>query len=162
MDYTPGTFNLLLTDKINNPNHDRVQSTLAKELALYVVLYSPLQMVSDLPKNVEANPKALTFIEDVPCDWEKTVIVDSEIGDYIITARKDRNSEDWYLGAITNEDPRTFNINLDFLEAGKTYEAQMYIDGTADWKTNPLAITKMTQNVHATDQLYSQTGPCPQ
>lgn len=141
MDFTFGTFNF------ENPNHpeSRVQTTLAKELALYVVIYAPLQMASDLPENYAAHPDAFQFIKDVPTDWEKTVVVDAVIGDYVVTARQDRNSSDWYLGAATDEEARTLDVSLSFLEPGVKYEATIYADAPdADWKTNPAAyvITK--------------------
>lgn len=138
MDYTPGVFNLLLSDKQYNPIPNRVKSTLAKELALYVVIYSPMHMAADLIKNLEAKPMALQFVKDVPVDWEKTKVLAAEIGDYIVTARKDRNSEDWYLGGITNEDAREIEIDLSFLDYGTRYEAQIYADGfDAHWETEP-------------------------
>lgn len=147
-DYTPGVFNLLLTDKPENPNNNRVQSTLAKELALYVVIYSPLQMVSDLYKNLEANPTALEWVKVVPVDWETTIVPRSEIGDYVVVVRKDRNSGDWYLGGITNTEARNFEIELGFLDPGKTYEAQIWADGEdADWKTNPYPLDKTNKQV---------------
>ena len=141
MDFTFGTFNF------DNPNHpeSRVQTTLAKELALYVVIYAPLQMASDLPENYAAHPDAFQFIKDVPTDWEKTVVADAVIGDYVVTARQDRNSSDWYLGAVTDEESRTLDVPLSFLEPGVKYEATIYADAPdADWKTNPAAyvITK--------------------
>ncbi|MEX0845571.1 MAG: glycoside hydrolase family 97 protein, partial [Balneolaceae bacterium] len=151
-DYTPGVFNLLLDDRLDNPDNNRVQSTLAKELALYVVIYSPLQMVSDLVKNLEANPTALEWVKVVPVDWETTFVPDAEIGEYVVVVRKDRNSGDWYLGGITNEDARDINIDLDFLEAGKTYEAHIWADGEdADWETNPYPLERTTQEVTADD-----------
>lgn len=147
-DYTPGVFNLLLTDKFENPDDNRVMHTLAKELALYVVIYSPLQMVSDLPKNLEANQTALEWAKAVPVDWETTTVPEAEIGDYVVVVRKDRNSGDWYLGGITDEEAREFEVNLNFLEAGKAYEAHIWADGEdADWETNPYALERTTQEV---------------
>lgn len=153
-DYTPGVFNLLLTDKFENPNNNRVMHTLAKELALYVVIYSPLQMVSDLPKNLEANPTALEWVKAVPADWETTLVPEAEIGDHVVVVRKDRNSGDWYLGGITDEEARDFEISLDFLEPGKTYEAHIWADGEdADWDTNPYPLERTTKEVTADDTL---------
>ncbi|SMO84324.1 glycoside hydrolase family 97 protein [Gracilimonas mengyeensis] len=149
-DYTPGVFNLLLTDKPENPNNNRLIHTLAKELALYVVIYSPLQMVADLPKNLEAHPDALDWVKVVPVDWEKTLVPEAEIGEYVVVVRKDRNSGDWYLGGITDEEARDFTINLDFLEEGKTYQAEIWADGEdADWDTNPYPLKKSLQDVTA-------------
>lgn len=147
-DYTPGVFNLLLTDKPENPDNNRVQSTIAKELALYVVIYSPLQMVSDLVKNLEANQKALEWVKAVPVDWETTLVPEAEIGEYVVVVRKDRDSGDWYLGGITNEEARDFEIPLDFLEEGKTYQAHIWSDGEgADWEINPYPLKKSVQQV---------------
>lgn len=123
-DYTFGTF-----DFSNPANPDcRVRTTLAKQLAQYVVIYSPLQMASDDP-SAYRNNKAFGFIRDVPTDWDCSKVLDAVIGDYVMTARKDRNSEDWYLGAITDENSRILETDLDFLEEGKTYLAQIYEDG---------------------------------
>ncbi|MCM1449806.1 MAG: glycoside hydrolase family 97 protein [Clostridiales bacterium] len=134
MDYTFGTFNY---DNPNSP-HARVQTTLAKELALYVIIYSPMQMASDLPENYAAHLDAFQFIKDVPVDWDETVVPDAVIGDYVAIARKDRNSPDWYLGVATDEEARSLDINLDFLDADTEYVATVYADGDdADWKTNP-------------------------
>ena len=151
MDYTFGTFNF------ENENHPgtRVQSTICKELALYVVIYAPLQMASDLPENYAKHPDAFQFIRDVPVDWEKTVVVDAKIGDYIVTARRDRNSADWFLGAVTDEEARDLDVALDFLEPGATYEATIYADAPdADWKTNPTAYTINKTDVTAGDKLH--------
>ncbi|MBI9071097.1 MAG: glycoside hydrolase family 97 protein [Melioribacteraceae bacterium] len=138
MDFTPGIFDLLFEKE--KPNN-RVNTTLAKQLALYVVLYSPLQMAADLPGNYEKNLKPFKFIIDVPVDWEDTKVLNASIGDYVTIVRKDRNSDDWYLGSITDENKRTFEIKLDFLEPGKKYKAEIYSDGKdADWENNPYRI----------------------
>ncbi|MDE6831589.1 MAG: glycoside hydrolase family 97 protein, partial [Muribaculaceae bacterium] len=136
MDFTFGTFNF---DNPNSP-HARVQTTLAKELALYVVIYSPMQMASDLPENYAKHPDAFRFIRDVPVDWDVTVVPDAVIGDYVAIARKDRNSDDWYLGVITDEQARSLDIPLSFLESDATYTAQIYASAAdADCATNPTA-----------------------
>jgi alpha-glucosidase len=149
MDFTPGTFNF------SNPvlPQTRVQTTLAKQLALYVILYSPLQMASDLPENYK-NKKAFEFINIVPVVWEETRIPDAIIGDYVITARKDRNSEDWYVGAITDENKRELTLDLSFLLNDKPYLAQIYKDGEqADWKQNPTDIAFQEVIVNSTQKL---------
>lgn len=134
MDFTPGIFELELKTKPGN----RVSTTLAKQLALYVVIYSPLHMAADLPENYADHP-ALEFIERVPVDWSQTIALNGEIGDYVSIARKDRNSEDWYVGSITDEVQRDISIDLNFLDANATYEATIYKDGDeADWQTNPI------------------------
>ncbi len=136
-DFTPGIFDLFF-DKYR-PNN-RVNTTLAKQLALYVVIYSPLHMAADLPENYEGHP-AFQFILDVPVDWQDTKVLHAEIGEYVTIARQDRNSEDWYIGSITDESERTLEMPLTFLEAGKEYVAEIYADGAgADWESDPLSI----------------------
>ncbi|RQW04217.1 glycoside hydrolase family 97 protein [candidate division KSB1 bacterium] len=138
MDFTPGIFDLLYEEV--RPNN-RVNTTLAKQLALYVVLYSPLHMAADLPENYEANPEPFRFILDVPTDWNDTKVLHARIGDYITIARQDRNSDDWYLGSLTDENGRNLQAALSFLEPNQQYVAEVYRDGIdADWQTNPYAI----------------------
>ena len=115
----------------------RVNTTLAKQLAYYVVIYSPIQMAADFIENYEDVP-AFQFIKDVPVDWDTTVVINGEIGEYVTIARRDRNSQDWYLGSITNEEARTFDVDLSFLDAKGGYTAEIYADGPkADWELNP-------------------------
>lgn len=139
MDYTPGIFRT----KVNqfDPNKkEQVHTTLCKQLALYVTMYSPLQMAADLPQNYEAHLDAFQFIKDVAVDWDDTRILHAEPGDYIIEARKAKGSNNWFFGAITDENARSFIVNLDFLDAGKKYLATIYRDAdNADWKDNPEA-----------------------
>jgi alpha-glucosidase len=123
MDFTPGVLSL------TGAGGKRIQSTVAKQLALYVVLYSPVQMAADLPENYAKYPKPFQFIKDVPVDWSDTRVLNGEVGDYATIARKDRNSDDWYLGSITDEQPRVLRASLDFLDEGKTYYATIYRDG---------------------------------
>lgn len=150
MDFTFGTFNF---DNPNSP-HARVQTTLAKELALFVIIYSPMQMASDLPENYEAHLDAFRFIKDVPVDWDITLVPDAVIGEYVAVARKDRNSDDWYLGVATDEEARQLEISLDFLESDCEYTAQIYADAPdADWKTNPAAYEISEQTITAEDIL---------
>lgn len=141
-DYTPGVLDLLLEDNAEGRPNNRVHSTLAGELAIYVVIYSPLHMASDLIKNYEKYPEPFQFIKDVPVDWETTKVLNAKIGEYVTIVRKDRDSEDWYLGSVTNKESRKFAFNLGFLEKGR-YEAQIYIDGEdADFETAPYSIDK--------------------
>ncbi len=134
LDYTPGIFGLTYEGRYPD---NRVRTTLAKQLALMVVLYSPLQMAADMPENYEGHP-AFQFIVDVPTDWEDTLMLNGEIGEYVTIARKDRNSEDWHIGAITDEDGRTLEIELSFLDPDAQYVAEIYADGPdADWESNP-------------------------
>lgn len=139
MDFTPGIFDLQPRGK--DSGH-RVQSTLAHQLALYVTIYSPIQMAADLPENYEARPDAFQFIVDVPADWERSIALDGEIGDFVAYARQARGGEDWFVGVITNEDPRSLNLPLDFLTPGVDYVATIYRDDDgAHWRSNPYAFT---------------------
>ncbi len=161
MDFTPGIFDLepnkrppLREDMQRSDPSNRPQTTLAKQLALYVVLYSPIQMAADLPENYEKRMDAFQFIKDVPADWEESVALNGEVGDFVTFARKERGGEDWYLGALTNEDARTLDIPLDFLDGGKTYVAEIYRDGKdADWKHNPYAISIYKREVTSAETL---------
>lgn len=136
MDYTPGIFKL--KGYAAGAPDRQVHTTLAKQLALYVTLYSPLQMAADLPENYEAHPDAFQFIRDVAVDWDDTRIVAAEPGDYLTVARKAKGTDNWFVGAITDENARTAVIPLDFLDKGKKYQAVIYADGAqADWKRNP-------------------------
>jgi len=139
MDFTPGIFDLTFKGP---DSQQRVQTTLAKQLALYVTNYSPIQMAADLPENYEKHPAAFQFIVDVPVDWDESIAVAGEVGDYVAFARLERGGKDWFLGALTDEHARKLEIPLDFLQAGVRYTAQIYRDGPdAHWKTNPYAIT---------------------
>ncbi|HEY3221372.1 MAG TPA: glycoside hydrolase family 97 protein [Gemmatimonadales bacterium] len=143
MDFTPGVFDILRTNTgpARTNEEPRVRTTLAKQLALYVVIYSPLQMASDLPENY-VNQPALQFIKDVAVDWDTSRVIDGKIGDYVIVARRERNRPQWFLGAITDEQARTFDVPLTFLDRGKSYIADIYADGPgANWLTNPLPVT---------------------
>jgi len=149
MDYTPGIFDLDGYDREN-----RVQHTLAKELSLYVVLYSPVQMAADLPENYRKNPQALRFIEDVPVDWDESIGLAGEVGDYVAIARKQRGAPDWFLGALTDESPRSIMLELDFLDPQARYVAQIYRDGPqADWRTRPYDLVVEERPVTAADTL---------
>ena len=157
MDFTPGIFDI--TFGKTNVN-ERVQSTLATQLALYVLVYSPVQMAADLPENYEKRPDAFQFIRDVPTDWETSRTLQGEIGDYVVTARQQRGSRDWYLGATTDENARKLDIPLDFLEPGRRYEAQIYRDAPdADYLSNPTALVIEKRNVKSTDHLAAQLAP---
>ena len=138
MDYTPGIFQIKL-DYYNPNSIYQVNTTLAKQLALYVIIYSPLQMAADLPENYERFLDAFQFIKEVPVDWKDTKVLYAEPGDYIVIARQDKNSGNWFMGAITDENPREFSIKTDFLDEGK-YVAEIYRDSeSAHWKYNPMS-----------------------
>lgn len=144
MDFTPGIFAIKGT---------KVHTTLAKQLALYLTIYSPIQMLADLPENYLGHP-AFQFLKDVPVNWEKTVVMDAKIGDFVTIARKDIASDDWYLGSITDENSRNFNISLDFLDEGTTYLAQIYADAdNAEYDSNPEAYTISQTEVTNASQL---------
>lgn len=137
MDFTPGIFKMdFSTFSLGNTEHKR--ATIANQLALYVTMYSPLQMAADMPEHYAAKMDAFRFIKEVPVDWSKTIYIDAEPREFIIAARKDKNSDDWYVGGVTNINSRNCEIKLDFLDSGKKYEATLYMDGvTAHFDTNP-------------------------
>ena len=137
MDYTPGIFDTKL-DFMGDLPHGQVQTTLAKQLALYVTLYSPLQMAADLVENYEKHMDAFQFIKDVAVDWDDSKYIEAEPGDYITVARKAKGTDNWFVGGITDENARTADFTLDFLTPGKQYVATLYADGEdADYKENP-------------------------
>ena len=163
MDYTPGIFNLKdyrynsQDDRTINKSH-HIPSTIAKELALYVVIYAPIQMAADLPANYEGHP-AFQFILDVPTDWEDSIALNGEIGQYITIARKDINSEDWYLGSITNEDSRDVKVKLSFLDSNLQYKATVYKDpANTDWEVNPEEVEITEKVVSKNDKLTLNLG----
>ena len=132
---------------------------MARQLALYVVLYSPIQMAADLPENYAKHMDAFQFIRDVPVDWQDTRVISGEVGDHATIVRKDRNSEAWYLGSVTDETARTLEVPLSFLDAGCTYVAQIYRDGDgADYRTNRFAFARETREVTRADTLTLQLG----
>lgn len=150
-DFTPGIFNLTFQGM---DSQQRVQTTLAKQLALYVVLYSPLQMAADLPQNYLRYPDMFQFIKDVPADWEQSIALDGEVGDFLVMARQDRNSDDWYLGAVTDEQSRTVSAPLRFLDKDRDYKATIYRDGAeGHWESNPYDYVVEEQQVQANDVL---------
>lgn len=137
MDYTPGIFDTKL-DFMGTLPHGQVQTTLSKQLALYVTLYSPLQMAADLVENYEKHMDAFQFIKDVAVDWDDSKYIEAEPGDYITVARKAKGTNNWFVGGITDENARTATFTLDFLEPGKQYAATLYADGKdADYQANP-------------------------
>lgn len=137
MDYTPGIFDICLTF-LNRENHGQIHTTLAKQLALYVTLYSPLQMAADLPESYELHLDAFQFIKDVAVDWDDSKYLEAEPGDYITVARKAKGIGNWFVGGITDENARISTFTLDFLEPGKEYVATLYADGKdADYEKKP-------------------------
>jgi glucan 1,4-alpha-glucosidase len=131
-----------------------VHTTLAKQLALYVTMYSPLQMAADLPENYEKHLDAFQFIKEVGIDWQESRYLEAEPGDYLTIARKEKGSEKWFLGAITDEKERKTEIALDFLSPNKKYKAVVYQDGKdADWKDNPKSYEIKTMEVTAKSKI---------
>jgi alpha-glucosidase len=154
MDYTPGILSL------KGRHGQAIPSTLARQLALYVVIYSPIQMAADLPEHYEQHREAFRFIEDVAVDWDDTRVLDGEVGDYVTIARKDRHSRDWFLGSITDEHGRSLPVPLSFLEPGVRYRAEIYRDGEgADYQSNPLAFMRETRQVTSADTLTIVLAP---
>jgi hypothetical protein len=137
-----------------------VHTTLAKQLALYVTIYSPLQMAADLPENYEKYPDAFQFIKDVEVDWDYTKILEAEPGNYITIARKTKGKETWFLGAITDENSRKTELKLDFLTPGKKYKAIIYEDAKdAHWEKNPKAYKIRTIQVTAKSTVKLNLAP---
>jgi glucan 1,4-alpha-glucosidase len=149
MDYTPGIFDIEFDAY---KKKQRVHNTLANQLALYVIIYSPIQMVADLPENYEKHPDAFTFIKEVPVSWDTTVVCDAAIGDYVVIAR--RSGNDWYIGGITDENPRTLITKLTFLPKGRNYKATVYSDApeTNFWK-NPTAYSIINEQLNSKMEL---------
>ncbi|TBN00894.1 glycoside hydrolase family 97 protein [Hyunsoonleella flava] len=159
MDYTPGIFEMDIS-KLNPNNNSHVNSTLANQLALYVTMYSPLQMAADLPEHYEQFMDAFQFIKDVAIDWDKSIYLEAEPGDYLTIARKEKGASSWFIGNVNGTTPRTSNIKLDFLEKGKTYKATIYADAKdAHYKTNPQAYTIKTKNVTSKSKLSLWSAP---
>lgn len=154
MDYTPGILSL------KGRHGQAIPSTLARQLALYVVLYSPIQMAADLSEHYLQHREAFRFIEDVAVDWEQSRVLDGEVGDYVTIVRRDRNSRDWFLGSITDEHGRVLSVPLGFLEPGVRYRAEIYRDGEgADFRSNPFAFARETREVTSADALTLVLAP---
>ncbi|AKC88413.1 glycoside hydrolase family 97 protein [Pseudoxanthomonas suwonensis] len=148
MDFTPGIVSL------KGRGGQQIESTLAKQLALYVVIYSPIQMVADLPEHYAEHPDAFRFIQDVAVDWEESRVLNGEVGDYVTFARKQRGGEEWFLGSVGDEQARTLQVPLSFLDPGRRYRAEIYRDGErAHWKDAPFEFVRETREVRSTDTL---------
>jgi alpha-glucosidase len=151
-DYTPGVFDITNYTK-------RTASTLARQLALYVTIFSSMQMVSDRPKYYEDQP-AFKFIQDVPVSWEKSVPLLGEIGEYFVMARKERDGDDWFIGGVTNEQPRTVNLGFDFLDDEATYIAEIYCDSdNAHYRDHQLGITILSRKLKRSDRIDVYMAP---
>jgi len=159
MDYTPGIFQIKM-DYYKPGAKEQVHTTLAKQLALYVTMYSPLQMAADLPEAYEQKLDAFQFIKDVAADWEESRYLEAEPGDYLTIARKAKGKNKWYIGAITDENNRTAIMPLDFLAKTKTWEATIYRDAdNADWSKNPMAYTIEKKMVKPGEVLKVKLAP---
>ena len=159
MDYTPGIFEMDIS-KLNPDNNSHVNSTIANQLALYVTMYSPLQMAADLPEHYEQFMDAFQFIKDVAVDWEDSIYLEAEPGDYITVARKAKGTNNWFVGNVNGKTSRTSTIKLDFLDKGKTYTATIYADAKdADYKTNPQAYKISTKKVNSKSKISQLSVP---
>ena len=158
MDYTPGIFEMDCS-KMNPTNNSQVRSTLARQLALYVTMYSPLQMAADIPENYERFMDAFQFIKDVAIDWDESKYLEAEPGEYITIARRAKGTDDWYLGCTAGYNGHKSDLKLDFLTPGKKYEATIYADakGTA-WNNNPQAYTITKKKVTNKSKLKLTAG----
>jgi hypothetical protein len=159
MDYTPGIFEVKM-NIYDKTKKEQVHTTLTKQLALYLTMYSPLQMAADLPENYEKYPDAFQFIKDVAADWDESNYLEAEPGDYLTVARKAKGTENWFLGAITDENARKTEIKLDFLSPNKKYKAVIYQDGkTAHWENNPINYEIKTMTVTSKTKLKLILAP---
>ncbi|MBD3581451.1 glycoside hydrolase family 97 protein [Flavobacterium selenitireducens] len=159
MDYTPGIFEIRMS-AYEPSKKEQVQTTLAKQLALYVTMYSPIQMAADLPENYDKHADAFQFIKDVAVDWDDTKILEAEPGDYLTMARKAKAKDAWFVGAITDENARKTTISLGFLPAGKKYKAVIYEDAKdADWQKNPKAYAIRTIEVSSKSKIELALAP---
>ncbi len=158
MDYTPGILDTRMS--FLEGEHGQVNTTLAKQLALYVTLYSPLQMAGDVIESYEKYMDAFQFIKDVAIDWKRSIYLEAEPGDYITIARQEKHGERWFVGSITDENARTATVDFSFLEAGKKYEATIYADAKdAHYKTNPDAYTITKKTVTNKTKLKQYVAP---
>jgi hypothetical protein len=159
MDYTPGIFQTKVS-AYNPENNSFVHTTLVKQLALYVTMYSPLQMAADLPETYNKYLDAFQFIKDVAVDWDDSYILEAEPGDYITIARKAKGKDEWYVGAINDENARTAKITFEYLPKGKTYTATIYADGAdAHYEKNPQSYTIKTIKVTSKTKLDQKLAP---
>jgi hypothetical protein len=159
MDYTPGIFEMNIS-KLNPGNTSHVNSTLANQLALYLTMYSPLQMAADLPENYNRFADAFQFIKDVAVDWDDSKYLEAEPGEYITVARKAKGTGKWFVGSVGGVNSRTSKMSFDFLDAGKTYIATIYADAKdAHYKTNPQAYTIRKVLVNKKSELSQFCAP---
>lgn len=159
MDYTPGIVEGDIS-LLNPDNHSRMKSTVARQLALYLTMYSPLQMAADTPDNYERHRDALQFIREVPVDWQKSIYLEAEPGRYIVVARKDKNSDNWFIGCSAAEEGHKSTVKLDFLDPGRKYEATVYRDSDdVDYRTNPAGFVVEKKKVTSKTRLPLKAAP---
>ena len=159
MDYTPGIFEMDIS-KVNPNNDSWVNSTLANQLALYVTMYSPLQMAADLPENYERFIDAFQFIKDVALDWDESKYLEAEPGEYVTVARKAKGTTTWFVGNVAGENGHTSELKLEFLDPGKKYIATIYADAKdAHYKNNPQAYTISKKSVTHKSKLKLRSAP---
>ncbi|HLV62639.1 glycoside hydrolase family 97 protein [Galbibacter sp.] len=159
MDYTPGIFEMDIS-KLNPNNNSHVNATIANQLALYLTMYSPLQMAADLPENYMRFPEAFEFIKDVAVDWDESIYLEAEPGEYITVARKAKGTSDWFIGNVNGFQARKTSLTLDFLEPGETYTARIYEDAKdAHYKDNPQAIKIRSVQVKKNSKLKFRSAP---
>lgn len=161
MDFTPGIFRMKITDFAPGGQGKQKRATIPNQLALYLTMYSPLQMAADMPEHYQKHMDAFQFIKDVPVDWSKSVYLDAEPGDFIVVARKDKGSDAWYVGGVTDENARDYTLDYNFLPPGKTYEATIYADAPdGDGFDNPEVYTITTKTVDSTskDKIHMARG----
>lgn len=159
IDFTPGIFNTTLPQKDWAKFEVRVRTTIAKQLAYYLTMYSPMPMAADLPENYEGNP-AFQFIKDVPTNWTESKVLNAKIGEYFTIVRQERDTDNWYLGSISNQDARDFSIDLSFLKPDTKYKATIYADGKeANWENNPHEVEITEIEVDANQTLNLRLAP---
>ena len=159
MDFTPGIFTMNMGEFVPGSKEHK-NATVANQLALYVTMYSPLQMAADMPENYAKKMDAFQFIKDVPVDWSKSIYIDAEPADFIIAARKAKGGDSWWVGGITDENARDYDLKLDFLDPDRTYTATIYADAPdADYRTNPEAYVITTQEVKKDDIIPLHMAP---
>lgn len=161
MDFTPGIFRMKITDFAPGGQGRQKRATIPNQLALYLTMYSPLQMAADMPEHYQKHMDAFQFIKDVPVDWSKSVYLDAEPGEFIVVARKDKGSDAWYVGGVTDENVRDYTLDYNFLPLGKTYEATIYADAPdGDGFDNPEVYTITTKTVDSTskDKIHMARG----
>lgn len=154
MDFTPGIFVMDMAEVTSGRNNSKVNATIANQLALYMTMYSPLQMAADLPENYERYMDAFQFIKDVDIDWIQSKYLLAEPGDYVVVARQGKKNGQWFAGGVNDENRRTLDVPMSFLDAGKTYEATIYADAEdTDYQTNPQTYRIYRKNVTSSDVL---------